>query len=199
MDCTPDNCAGWLLSAAAWEAAAVALAIAYLLLAIRENIWCWAAGIGSSAIYFVLLARAALFLESALQVFYIAVSVYGWRCWGRPRAALPIRSWAFRQHAAAIAVVAALALPSGALLATYTRAALPYPDAIVAWGSVVTTWMVARKILDNWLYWFVIDSLSVYVYLQRGMWPTVALFGLYLVLIVIGYRSWRRSMSAQGA
>lgn len=180
--------------ATAWEAAAVLLAIAYLWLAIRENVWCWAAGIASSAIYLVLLARVALYLESALQLFYIGVSVYGWRCWGRPATAVRIRSWAAAEHAGAIAVVAVATIISGALLARYTPAALPYVDSFIAWGSIVTTWMVARKILENWLYWFALDSLSVYVYLQRGLWLTAALFVLYLVLIVVGFRAWRRRL-----
>lgn len=164
------------------------------MLAIRENAWCWVAGIASSAIYLVLLAGAALYMESALQVFYVAVSLYGWWQWGRPRAELPIRTWSAPRHAAALAVIGAATFVTGWLLATRTQAALPYLDAFIAWGSIVTTWMVARKILENWLYWFVIDALSVYVYVTRGLWLTAALFALYLVLIVIGFRAWRRRL-----
>lgn len=183
----------------AWEALAVLLAIAYLWLAIRESIWCWAAAIASAAIYLVLLARVALYLESALQLFYIAVSVYGWRHWGRAGAELRIRRWSARRHMAVIAVISAATAASGTLLTACTSAALPYIDSFIAWGSIVTTWMVARKILENWLYWFVIDSLSVYVYLQREMWLTAGLFALYLMLIVAGFRAWRRRMMAAGA
>ncbi len=183
----------------ALESLAVLLAIAYLWLAIRESIWCWSAAIASAAIYLVLLARVALYLESALQLFYIGVSVYGWWRWGRAGADLHIRCWRWPRHLAVVAVVAALSVASGALLADYTAAALPYLDSFIAWGSIVTTWMVARKILENWLYWFVIDSVSVYVYLQREMWLTAGLFALYLVLIVAGFRAWRGRMTAAGA
>lgn len=179
-----------------WEAAAVLLAIAYLLLAIREDVWCWAAGIASAAIYFVLLARVALYMESALQIFYIGVSVYGWRRWGRPAAELRIRTWGLTQHAGAIAAVAAATFVTGGLLHAWTPAALPYLDAFIAWGSILTTWMVAQKILENWLYWFALDSLCIYVYLERGLPLTAALFALYLVLIVIGFRAWRRHLPA---
>jgi nicotinamide mononucleotide transporter len=178
-----------------WEIAAVVLAIAYLVLAIRENIWCWAAGMASSAIYLMLLARSSLYMESALQGFYVAVSAYGWRRWGRrPAADLRIRTWRARQHATAIAAVTGAAAVTGWLLATRTAAALPYLDAFIAWGSIVATWMVARKILENWLYWFVLDSLAVYVYVQRELWLTAGLFVLYLVLIVAGFRAWRRRL-----
>jgi nicotinamide mononucleotide transporter len=73
---------------------------------------------------------------------------------------------------------------------------MPYLDSFTTWGAIVTTWMVARKIIQNWHYWFIIDSVSVYLYTSRGLWLTALLFVLYLVLIVIGYREWRKSMEA---
>lgn len=174
------------------------LAVAYLLLAIRESVWCWPAGIASSAIYLVLLARAALYMESALQVFYIAVSVYGWWRWGRATAVeLRIRTWSVRQHCAALLVIGLTTALNGKLLTLWTAAALPYVDAFITWGSILTTWMVAQKILENWLYWFVIDAISVHVYLQRELPLTAALYVLYLVMIVVGFRSWRRHQLAR--
>ena len=73
---------------------------------------------------------------------------------------------------------------------------MPYIDSFTTWAAIVTTWMVAKKIIQNWHYWFVIDSVSVYLYVSRGLWLTALLFVLYLVLIVIGYRAWRKSMDA---
>ena len=103
-----------------------------------------------------------------------------------------MHTWQPRQHAIALAVIAVLTAVTGALLAAFTPAALPYLDSFTAWSSVITTWMVARKVLENWLYWFVIDGLSVYIYMRRGLWLTAGLFVLYLVLIVVGYRAWRK-------
>jgi len=182
-----------------WEALAVVLAVAYLLLAIRQNVCCWAAGIASTLIYAVLFFRAALYTETLLQFFYIGVSVYGWWHWSRPRAPLPVTRWPPRRQLQALAAVCALGLANGALLAAFTPAALPYADALVSWASVLATWMVARKLLENWLWWFVIDSASMWIYAQRGLWLTVALFALYLVLIVRGYRAWRRDLVASPA
>jgi nicotinamide mononucleotide transporter len=71
-----------------------------------------------------------------------------------------------------------------------TDAAFPYFDSFTTVAAIVTTYMVARKVLENWLYWFVIDSISVYLYLARGLTLTALLFVLYLVLIVIGWRRW---------
>ncbi len=180
-----------------WEAAAVALAIAYLVLAIRQNLLCWPAAIVSAAIYSVLMYRAGLYMESALQLFYIAMAAYGWVHWARggPRAGrLAVTSWPLVYHLPPLLLILLLSLGSGTLLATWTAAAFPYVDSFTTWAAIVTTWMVARKVLQNWHYWFVIDSVSAYLYLQRGLLLTAVLFAGYLVLIAIGYRAWRRDL-----
>ncbi len=180
-----------------WEGAAVVLAIAYLVLAIRQNPWCWAAAFASTSIYLVLMYEARLYMESVLQVFYLGMAVYGWYHWRHgpgPDHALPVTTWSVSTHVRVIAGVVALAVLSGALLSIYSDAALPYLDSFTTWGAVITTWMVARKILENWLYWFVIDSVSIYLYASRELFLTALLFAFYLVLIVVGYRAWRREM-----
>ncbi|TDJ44062.1 MAG: nicotinamide riboside transporter PnuC [Gammaproteobacteria bacterium] len=180
-----------------WEGAAVVLAIVYLALAIRQNLWCWAAAFASTSIYLVLMYAALLYMESVLQVFYLGMAVYGWYHWRHgpdPDHALPVKTWSVATHVRVIAGVFALAGLSGALLGRYSDAALPYLDSFTTWGAVVTTWMVARKILENWLYWFVIDSVSIYLYVSRELYLTALLFAFYLVLIVIGYIAWRREM-----
>ena len=80
---------------------------------------------------------------------------------------------------------------------TRTDAAFPYLDSFVTIASLVTTYMVAKKILENWIYWLVIDSLSLYVYVMRGLPLYAALFAVYLVLIVVGFVRWQRDWRAQ--
>jgi nicotinamide mononucleotide transporter len=182
-----------------WEIAAVLLAIGYLLLAIRQNILCWPAAIAGSAIYVWVMYDAALYMESVLQLFYIAMAVYGWINWQRGNAdehELRVTSWPPAFHFAPVLAISVLSLASGWLLSSYTLAAMPYVDSFTTWGAIITTWMVARKILQNWHYWFVIDSVSVYLYISRDLYLTALLFCLYLILIVFGYRAWRKSMVA---
>jgi nicotinamide mononucleotide transporter len=188
-----DAMAGVVATTSLWEVAAVLLAIIYLLLAIREHPGCWLAAILSSLIYVVLLGEQQLYMEAALQVFYVAMAVYGWWVW-RPAAegaALVVHVWPWRWHLGALLLVGFLSLASGLLLESNTAAVLPYLDSAITWASLLATWMVARKVLENWLYWFVIDSLSLGVFLSRGLYLTAMLFAVYLVLIVIGYRRWR--------
>jgi nicotinamide mononucleotide transporter len=176
-----------------WEAAAVVLGVAYLLLAMRESLWCWYAAFVSTSIFLVLFWDVGLLMESGLQVYYLAMAIYGWWQWqqgsgGKPE--LGISSWGARQHLVALTAVLLISVASGAVLKQFTGAALPYLDSFTTWGSILTTWMVARKILENWLYWLVIDSVSIYLYLDRELYLTALLFALYLIIVLFGYRKW---------
>ena len=182
-----------------WEIAAVALAIIYLVRAIRQNVACWPAAIASAAIYIVLMYQARLYMESLLQLFYIAMACYGWFNWqSRNGDELPVTSWPIAFHVVLLLAMGLLTVTAGLLLATYSDAASPYLDSFTTWGAIITTWMVARKVLQNWHYWFVIDSVSVWLYLDRGLLLTALLFVCYLFLIVIGLRQWRRSLPETG-
>jgi nicotinamide mononucleotide transporter len=181
-----------------WEVAAVLLLIAYLLLAIRQNSLCWPAAIAGSGIYVFLMYAAGLYMESVLQVFYIAMAVYGWWSWQHGWAdqhELPVSNWPLAFHGPVLLIIVLLTYGSGYLLSSYSEAAFPYLDSFTTWAAIITTWMVARKVLQNWHYWFVIDALSVCLYASRGLFLTALLFCGYLVLIVVGYKAWKKSMA----
>ena len=136
-----------------WEVPAVVLAILYLVLAARENIWCWGAAFVSTAIYIYVFFDVNLFLESALQIYYLGMAVYGWYQWRQPTAqsaTLPISTWSLKKHVVVIAATGAIVVTSGYFLSENTEAALPYVDAFTTWYAVVTTYMVTKKILENW-------------------------------------------------
>jgi nicotinamide mononucleotide transporter len=180
-----------------WEILAVVLAVVYLVLAIRQNIWCWAAAAASTFLYLFIMFQANLYMESGLQLFYLAMAAYGWYEWrngGTDGKALEVSTWPARYHLYAICSVFLLMLISGQLLSRYSEAALPFLDSFTTWGAIIATFMVARKLLENWIYWFVIDAVSIWLYFSRELYFTAALFAVYLVMIVIGYRSWRTSM-----
>lgn len=191
-----------LLATSAWELLAVLLAIAYLLLALQENSLCWYCALASTAIYTGLFWDVSLLMESALNIYYMAMAVYGWRQWrssqgaltNSGKSAIKISAWSLRNHFLAWSVIAGLTVVSGSLLANNTTAALPYLDSFTTWGSVLTTWMVTRKILENWLYWIVIDAVSIALYIDRGLHLTSLLFVAYVIIVVFGFFSWRKRM-----
>ncbi len=173
------------------------LAVAYLLLAIRQRLECWLASLLSSCLYVWVLFEARLYMESALNGFYAAMAVYGFWQWrrGRNGGALRVCRWPIPRHAAAFLAIAALSLMSGYFLRRFTPAASPFVDSMVTWSSVFATFLVARKVYENWHWWLVIDSVSLYLYCTRRLYLTALLFAVYLILIVIGMRQWRRTMA----
>ena len=176
------------------------LAIGYLLLAVRQIIWCWLAWILSSLLYLYVMFNAGLYMEAALQIFYVAMGLYGWMQWrkGDTEDHLVVRRWALGNHLFAVSVILILTLLSGEVLSNYTTAAMPFMDALTTWGAIVTTYMVAKKLIENWIYWFVIDSISIYLFVSRELYFTAVLFFVYLFIIIIGYRSWKQMELVQG-
>ena len=184
------------------EVIAVVAAIAYLLLAIRQNIWCWLGAGISTVIYVYLFFDARLYMESALNLFYFAMAIYGWSVWYFGRSGeeeLPVSVWGRNVHAVAIASIVAASAVSGYLLATFSDAAYPYIDSMTTWGAIWATFLVARKVLENWWYWLVIDAASVIIYWSRDLQLTALLFVAYVVMIPFGLIAWRRSWKEQTA
>ena len=185
--------------AMAWsmlEAAGVILAVMYLLLAIKQNIWCWLCAGVSSAIFAFLFFDVRLYMEAVLNIFYFAMAVYGWHTWSSGRSEgqdLAVVIWSRRVHLLALAIVVALSLGSGYMLDTRTDAAFPYIDSFTSWSAVWATYLVARKVLENWWYWLVIDATMIVVFWAKGLELTAVLYILYLVMIPIGLLNWTRS------
>lgn len=145
-------------------------------------------------------------MESALQLYYVAMALYGWYCW-RPAqsgietreqsASLPIQRWPKVRHLFAVALICVASWLIGAVLATWSEAKLPYLDTWTTLGSLLATWMMARKVLENWLYWIVIDSVSIYLYWDRALYVTIGLFVVYIIVAWVGWRSWRAACVSQ--
>jgi nicotinamide mononucleotide transporter len=184
------------------ETIAAALGLAYLLLAVRRNLWCWLCAFASTAIYLVIFWRASLYMQTALQVFYLVMAGVGFYDWTRGRTSegeVAIRAWSARQHVSAVVVVLVATVVNGWLLTRETHAIAPYLDSFVTWGSVITTWMVARRIIENWLYWVVVDGVAAYLYFTQQLYPTTVLFIIYVGIVIRGYVVWQREQHAQVA
>ena len=178
------------------EALAAILAIIYLLLAVQQDVKCWSAAILSSSLYFYVMYSAGLYMEAYLQIFYIIMAIYGWSQWYNPKSeeqVFVVRTWKINQHFLAIFLIVSMAYLSGSLLNIYTNAALPFIDSLTTWGAIFATYMVAKKLLENWVYWFVIDSISVMLFMSRGLILTSLLFFIYLFIIYFGYKKWTKA------
>ena len=186
-----------------WEMLAFVLALAYLLLAMKERVECWYMALGSTSIYAVIFWDVELLLMSVLQIYYLMMAIYGWSQWGKPSDNKPILSihrWSWRRHSLVISSGLLAMLAVAYLLQINTSAepsTLLYVEALTTCGAVVATFMVARKVLENWLYWIVIDALTVYLCVKTGLYLSGILFAVYVVLATLGFFQWQRRYQKQ--
>ena len=189
------------LTANWFEIVAAALAITYLILAMQQNILCWAAWIISSIMYLFVMFSAGLYMESGLQIFYIVMGIYGWIQWNNRSSNnnLTVSTWPIINHIYILLILIFLVTFSGLILSNFTEAVSPYIDAFTTWGAIIATYMVAKKILENWYYWFVVDFVSVFLFLSRELYTTALLFSIYIILVIFGFIAWRKSMRLENA
>ncbi|WP_413402927.1 nicotinamide riboside transporter PnuC [Pseudoalteromonas sp. KJ71-7] len=176
-----------------WEYIAVALSMAYLLLAIKENLWCWPAAFFSTFIYTIMYWNGALLMESLLNFYYMYMAVFGWVVWRKGKANQAqrlITSWPVNRHVILIVLTTLASLAIGYVMQNYTHADFAYLDSFTTCFAVVTTYLVAKKVLENWLYWIVIDAASMYLYYEKGYYPTLVLFIFYTVMAAWGFKTW---------
>lgn len=176
-----------------WEYIAVGLSMAYLLLAIKENLWCWPAAFLSTLIYTIMYWNGALLMESLLNFYYMYMAVFGWLVWRKGKkdqAQRAITSWSINRHVILITLTTLASLLIGYVMKNYTHADFAYLDSFTTCFAVVTTYLVAKKVLENWLYWIVIDAASMYLYYEKGYYPTLVLFVFYTVMAAWGFKTW---------
>ena len=148
------------------------------------------------SIYVYLFLDAKLYMQSALNGFYFGMAIYGWVVWRSGQTEekqLPVVSWPLMTHVYAILLIAAVGLFNGYVLDTQTDSQHAYVDSIIAWSAIWATFLVARKVLENWWYWLIIDIASIFIYWSRDLQLTSVLFAVYVLMVPFGLVSWARS------
>ena len=176
-----------------WEYIAVLLSLAYVFLAVKESQWCWPAAFLSTFIYTVLYWNGALLMESILNVYYMTMAAFGWYVWrggSQQNTKAHIVSWALSRHVMIILITLCIALGIGVIMDVYTHADFAYLDSLTTCFAIITTYMVAKKVLENWLYWIVINLASMYLFFMKGYFPTFVLYILYIAIACWGFRRW---------
>ncbi|MBT7896426.1 MAG: nicotinamide mononucleotide transporter [Flavobacteriales bacterium] len=173
-----------------FEILAVLFSIIYVTLAAKESIWCWAAALISVSIYIYICFQAQLYAETGLQVFYFIMAIYGYFSWSKSNSLLKINELAIRHHILIMILGSLLTFLLGFYLSTYTDTQLPIVDSFTTVFSIIATYMVVKKILSNWLYFIIIDTVSIYLYFSRDLHLTALLFSVYTIIAIIGYWKW---------
>ena len=184
------------------EVAAAAFGIASVYLSARQNVWNWPLGIINVALYIIVFYGAKLYADMGLQAVYVVLAAYGWWHWlhgGANHGTLPVSRVPPREIILlAIAFLAATAALS-TLLARTTDASLPLADSALTAASLVAQYMMTRKYVECWLVWIVADAAYVALFVYKALVPTAALYLVFTVLAIVGWRQWRAALREQSA
>ncbi len=175
------------------------LSIIYLYLSIKQKASLWIFGFLCSALYVVVFFQSKFYADMSLQFYYLGVSVFGWISWkaGKPenRKELPVKRTTPLSGAIILIIALVLYFLYYFILSEYTDSPLPKADSFTTALSIVATWMLARKMIEHWWLWIIVDSVSAGLYFYRALYPTAILFVIYTIMAIIGYLQWKKSLS----
>jgi nicotinamide mononucleotide transporter len=183
-----------------WEIIGTVLGIVGVWLMIRQSLWTWPVGIVQVAISAWVFYESKLYSDVILQLIYVAMQAYGWWHWCRGRdashAELPVTRLRLRAIAGWIVVGAIATAGWGELMRRKTDAALPHWDAFILAFSLVGQWLQARKRIENWATWMVVNLVAVGVYWAKDLRLFAALYLVFFGLAIAGHLAWRKTMPA---
>ena len=180
----------------------------YIVLSIRQKMALWLVGIVSSALYIAIFFNSQLYADMSLNIYYLIVSIYGWYHWHTNKSSkeqasisittLAIKDWLLYLFIAGVfTAMFMIILKTIPQLVGWPPSALPFWDWLITAGSIVATWMLARKILEQWLWWIAIDALSGIVFYSKHLYFTSFLFMVYTILALVGFINWKKDYSRQ--
>lgn len=180
------------------ELFAAALGVIAVWLTVKQNPWCWPIGLVMVLIYVWIFFAVKLYSDMLLQVVYAGLQVYGWLQWTRHGNGLPgraVTTLGGGSVMAGLAIGAGVSLALGASMAHFTDAAQPWLDAALTGFSLVAQVWMARKRVQCWPLWIVLDVIFVGLFIYKALYLTAALYGLFALLAVQGWREWRNDLA----
>ncbi|XOV78495.1 MAG: nicotinamide riboside transporter PnuC [Aestuariibacter sp.] len=178
------------------EVFAVVFAVLYVVFAARQNILCWPSALISTGIYVYIFWEVMLPFQSVLNIYYLVIAVYGWLHWRRLAEegdALRVTRWSPQKHLVWLLAMALASVLCIRLVDSWIESDYLMLDGVLAIYSCLATYLMAKKILENWLYWVVLNSGAAYLYFSQGLYLTTLLFCFYCGYAVIGWLKWYRS------
>lgn len=180
------------------EVCASLLGLIAVWLTVRQNPWCWPIGLVMVVLYAWVFFQAKLYSNALLQCVYAALQLYGWWHWTRgerPDERLQVSSLNLRQTASGLALGVFGSAVLGLLMMSYTDASAPWQDATLCAFSLVAQLWMAKKRLQCWALWILLDALFVVLFIDQALYLTAALYALFTLLACHGWLTWRRELA----
>lgn len=176
----------------------------YILLAIKQNWVSWILAIISSTLFIFVFFVSKFYADMGLQVYYVLIGFYGLYFWlkggktnSEEKSELPVSRTPRKLIIYLIVATVVIFVVIAFILKKFTDSAVPYWDSLTTAGSIVATWMLARKYLEQWIMWIVIDVISIALYIYKGLYPTIILFVAYTIMATVAYFTWKKDMEKQ--
>ncbi len=185
------------------ELVGAATGLLFLRFEIKQNPLLWPLGLLTSLFYIYIFFESKFYADMGLQVYYVFISIYGWYYWLRGAGKADGKTWVpiTCANTYQLLIYGAITIPIFVLISQilihFSDSPLPYWDALTTALSITATWMLARKILQHWMVWIVVNAISLVLYFSKGLYPTTVLFFFYTVLSFNGYVVWRRDFLKQ--
>jgi nicotinamide mononucleotide transporter len=192
----------WLQEQSLLEIIGVITGILCVYLAAKNNIWNWPIAIVSVGIYIIIFLEAKLYADTGLQVYFLAMNIYGWWFWSRKPAdapKVPVKRISKKEILLSLLGIGVFTALIGFFLYHKTDAAFPFVDSFCTACSLVAQIFLARKVVENWLIWIFVDIIYVGVYLAKGLHLTAGMYALYIYIALMGYLAWRKEFNQQKA
>lgn len=181
------------------EIVAVAITLVAVFLTTRQVIWCWPLGMISVTLYAAVFFEAKLYADMGLQALYFGLAIYGWWAWlhgGQNHGELEVSLVSNRMRVVLFLLGGISGVVLGQTLSRFTDASLPFMDSTLTTFSIVAQWMQTRKLLEAWLVWLAVDVFYVGMFVYKGLYATAGLYAVFLLLAVLGFVEWRKSLVA---
>ena len=182
------------------ELIGVVTGIACVWLAAKQNIWTWPLGLVSVGMYVLVFYDARLYADMGLNVFYFVTSMYGWYVWlygGKNNTERKVGRVSRKELVVLLGLGLVFSVSLGYFLDNYTDADLSYTDSATTAVSLIGYWMMAKKQLENWIVWLVVDVVYVGVYTYKDLYLTSFLYFVFLLLSIKGYLDWKKELVAR--
>lgn len=173
--------------------------LVYLWLEYHANIYLWIAGIVMPAIYIFIYYEAGLYADFGINIYYLLAAIYGWLMWrygkrNKQERELPITKFPGKYLIPALLVFVLTLVGIAFILIRFTDSNVPWLDSFTTALSIIGMWMLARKYIEQWWVWIVVDVVCCGLYIYKELYFTSFLYGLYAIIAIFGYFKWRKLM-----
>jgi nicotinamide mononucleotide transporter len=176
------------------------LGVLYVFLSIKQKVSTWLMGLLSSALYIYVFLKSGFYADMSLQVYYVWISIYGWILWAggkqtdHGKETLPVTTTSKKKSLILVFISLVLWALIWIVLKQFTNSPVPVGDSFITALSIVATWMLARKKIEQWLVWIIVDFVSIILFIYKGLYPTTILYFIYTVAAIWGYIEWKKDL-----